>query len=283
MLQPQASSALWQLHDSIKPMRRVAPRLRRLLAAGALAVPALACSCDLTVGLDGLQGGCPPTRGATQVKINAGSSSFCIDTTETTNAQYGDFVSSTFTLAADAIPDGCQTLTDPVPSMGWPPGPGYEGYPVTNVNWCQAYTYCQWAGKRLCGAISGGALAPPNDTNATQSQWFDACSNNGALAYPYGNMFASSLCGGMEDNSQLLIVGTQPGCVGGFPGIFDMSGNVWEWTDACDDTTPASDAFCDARGGAFDSTPTDLECAGERNWTRSAGIYNIGIRCCLDL
>jgi len=42
-------------------------------------------------------------------------------------------------------------------------------------------------------------------------------------------------------------------------------------------------AFCDAMGGAFDSTQTELECVGERNWTRNAGAANIGIRCCLDL
>jgi hypothetical protein len=29
--------------------------------------------------------------------------------------------------------------------------------------------------------------------------------------------------------------------------------------------------------------PPELACTGERNWTRSSGAMNIGIRCCEDL
>jgi len=220
-------------------------------------------------------------RGATQIKVTSGSTPFCIDSTEATNTQYAQFVASGFT--SSAIPGGCEQLTDPTPSDGWPAGAGYEQYPVTNVNWCQAYFFCQWAGKRLCGQIGGGALAPPNNGDASLSQWVNACSQGGALTYPYGSSFDANACGGQAANSRVAIVGTQPGCVGGVPGVYDMSGNVWEWTDTCSNSAPASNAFCDAMGGAFDSMPTELECVGERNWTRSSGAANIGIRCCLDL
>src|SRR5439155_10410827 len=136
---------------------------------------------------------------------------------------------------------------------------------------------CAWAGKRLCGRIGGGALAVgPPEHDATQSQWFDACSMGGTLPYPYGDTFDANACSG-----PLGTVGARARCVGGYAGIYDMSGSVWEWNDACDSAKP--DSFCHAYGGAFDSTAEELACgAAPRPWTRNAGAVNIGIRCCLD-
>jgi formylglycine-generating enzyme required for sulfatase activity len=71
------------------------------------------------------------------------------------------------------------------------------------------------------------------------------------------------------------------GCVGGYPGIYDMSGSVWEWNDVCAGTNPGD--FCHVYGGAFDSMPSELACKGERNWTRTSTAQNIGFRCCEDL
>ena len=248
------------------------------------AVVAVVSSCDLAVSLDGLEGGCPPTHGPSQAKVTSGSSPFCIDTTEVTNAQYEEFVAAGFALTAEAgtgIPDGCEQLTGTTPGGTWPYPPGEDDFPVTNVNWCQAYAYCEWAGKRLCGQIGGGSLAPTYFDDATFSQWLNACSQNGGLTYPYGQTFDSTTCGGQAAGSMIGNVASRPQCVGPVPGVFDMSGNVWEWTDTCG--TGGATAFCDAMGGAFDSIQTELECVGERNWTRNAGANNIGIRCCLDL
>ena len=221
------------------------------------------------------------------MKVASAASPFCIDVTEVTNAEYLLFTQSGFTLPAAKTPDGCQALTSTTPSNAWPPGAGFEQYPVTNVNWCQAYAFCAWAGKRLCGQIGGGALSPQSSANASLSQWLDACSLGGTRAYPYGNTFDQNVCGGGGSGSQRELVKQRPGCVGGVPGLYDMSGNVWEWTDTCDPpnaNNPAAGVFCHANGGAFDSSqPTELACTGERNWTRSSGAGNIGFRCCLDL
>jgi sulfatase modifying factor 1 len=258
----------------------VTRRASALALFGALAV-SLTSSCDVAVSLAGLEGGCPPTRGALTVKVTSASGAYCIDSTETTNAQYERFFASGFALAADAIPAGCPPTIDPTPSNNWPYDPGDDDFPVDDVNWCQAYSFCAWAGKRLCGQIGGRALAPVNSTNAVFSQWFNACSKGGALTYPYGDTFASSTCGGQAAGSDRALVHSHPDCEGGFPGIFDMSGSVWEWTDVCASADPG--AFCDTMGGAYDSTESELGCIGERNWTRSSAANNIGIRCCQDL
>ena len=271
-------------------MHRPASRWRHAGVAGVFALLAMAPSCEAVVNLNGLEGGCPPARGATQVKVTSGATPFCIDATETTNAQYAAFVASGFTLASP--PTGCEALTGSVPSQGWPYQSGYDDFPVVYVNWCQAYAYCAWAGKHLCGQIpdaqsDGGALAVTSFDDPTQSEWLNACTQGGALTYPYGKTFDAMTCGGQLAGSMLAQVGSRPACVGPLAGLFDMSGNVWEWTNACGGpmgTPPsAANAFCDAMGGAFDSNEAELACVGERNWTRNSGAGNIGIRCCLDL
>ena len=131
-------------------------------------------------------------------------------------------------------------------------------------------------------ADRGGPLDAALDTDANESQWLNACSNGGSLTYPYGNTYSAMACGGQAAGTTMAgRVESQPSCVGSVPGLYDMSGNVWEWTDACG--TGGATAFCHTMGGAFDSTANELECVGERNWTRSSGAQNIGIRCCLDL
>jgi formylglycine-generating enzyme len=264
----------------------------------------IASSCDLAVSLSNLDGGCPPMQGAVQVKITSvppGASPFCIDSTEVTNAQYAQFLSALPNAgipgAGDAgrpgaVPDGCEEVTSATPSEGWPYQSGYDEYPVTNVNWCQAYAYCAWAGKNLCGQIrgpdsDGGALPTTKFTDPTLSEWFDACSMGGTRTYPYGKSYEPVCEGAVDGSAGLQPVRYNPSCVGGFPGVYDMSGNVWEWTNVCAGPGPGqteANVFCYTMGGGFDSTSTtDLSCVGERNWTRTAGMGDIGIRCCLDL
>lgn len=240
---------------------------------------ALLGGCELAVSTNGLQGGCPAhLPGPPMVQIASPLGTYCIDSTETTIAQYEQFMASSAAPPAGA---GCAQSAPKTPG-NWPPQPGTDAFPVNNVTWCQAYAYCEWAGKRLCGQIGGGALAQASDTMASQSQWLYACSDGGARTYPYGNTYSVQACGGQQSampNPEPVDFYTS--CVGGFPGLDDMSGNVWEWNDTCDSNDPG--AFCHAVGGGFDSTPTELECLGERNWVRTSSAANIGFRCCLDL
>jgi sulfatase modifying factor 1 len=240
---------------------------------------ALLGGCELAVNTDGLDGGCPKLPGAPLVKVTTPGGTFCIDSTEVTNAQYARFATATTSSAAP--PQACAQSTGKTPTTNWPPPPGYDDIPVVDVTWCQAYAFCAWEGKRLCGQIGGGSLAELDATSPSFSQWLYACTDGGSRAYPYGNTYSGRACGGQAVASNIAPVGSRAGCVGGFAGIDDMSGNVWEWTDTCQSNAPG--AFCHALGGAFDSMPDEMACLGERNWTRTASAGNIGIRCCLDL
>ena len=156
------------------------------------------------------------------------------------------------------------------------------------VDWCDAVAYCSWAGKRLCGKIGGGPAAPSKLSDPTESQWFAACSKVGARDYPYEGGYQAARC-----NDEAVYpgdVGSYEGCEGGFEGIFDMSGNVAEWEDACADNpgTPSEDQSCTLRGGAFynQGQPASLTCAVPdapmQSMRKSAG-HTVGFRCCSDL
>ena len=160
------------------------------------------------------------------------SGSYCIDSTEVTQAQYKAFLDAN--VAPSTQPSFCASNTSFYPDLvqnecaSHPFDPtGAPTMPAACVDWCDAYAFCAWAGKRLCGEIGhdAGPLDPQLINAAVHSQWFNACSQEGKLVYPYGNAYDASACNGADQPVRVVVpVATMPGCVGGYPGIFDMSG-----------------------------------------------------------
>ncbi len=231
-------------------------------------------SADVKVDASG-DGACTGTAGPTQVA----ASGVCIDSTEVTNGQYKQFLAASFTAS---MPPECSWNTSYEPSS-WPPGTGTDDYPVAYVNWCDAYAFCEWAGKRLCGRIGGGPIAPSSAANASLDQWYSACSHaaDGQHAFPYGNTFSSSACNGPEhDSGATLPVGFLQTCTGGYASMVDMVGNVYEWENGCSAATGASDS-CLQRSGSFtDPSGSTQTCAYSRTAARNFSDNDIGFRCC---
>jgi len=220
-------------------------------------------------------GGCGGTAGPTMVSLG----SFCIDSTEVTNAHYASFLAAKGTDLSGQ-PAVCSWNTTYTPSSGWPAISTEANLPVMSVDWCDAYMFCKWAGKRLCGAIGGGAAAFGSYANPTVNAWYYACSANGTKVYPYGNVYDATACDGVDIKpNRRVAVGTMTGCVGGYPGLHDLSGNVYEWEDSCDGTTGGADN-CRIRGGGIYSPSDYLKCSVDRSFARNTADDNRGIRCC---
>jgi formylglycine-generating enzyme required for sulfatase activity len=198
---------------------------------------------------------------------------FCIDGTEVTNAQYAAFARS---QTPAGLGPSCAWKTSFAPTLyGRPERPDD---PVGGVDWCDAFAFCAWAGKRLCGRIGGGALATAEASSPTASEWTAACSRSGERAFPYGPTYDPSLC------TTTIDAATPAGatCEGGYDGVFDMSGNIQEWEDACDvaDDGGALD-LCSSRGGDWnDDSAIENACAGNHVITRATRADHLGIRCC---
>ena len=102
---------------------------------------------------------------------------------------------------------------------------------------------------------------------------------------------ASDRCEGTDDlepgnQDDLLPTGELQQCsrdLGGGP-VFDLSGNVWEWTNACDELNVAdADQDCRRRGGSFYSQASVLRCNLDGVRARNFRNSNTGFRCCASL
>src|SRR6185436_1242308 len=230
---------------------------------------------------------CPAARGGPAL-VRAGS--FCVDSTEVTNEQYAAFLADK-TSDVSGQPAACKWNTSYVPDTDgliWPYLTGRGNFPVANVDWCDAYAFCKWSGKRLCGKVGGGRLATVTAAAGTAGQWFNACTNGGRLTYPYGAMLNRVACNiGAPSDAAMYVeeVKHRATCQGGYPGLFDMGGNLEEWVDGCDKDTGSADNCAVAGSSSWtgDLTPDDLSCSGSVFGSpRNTRFYLLGFRCCAD-
>jgi formylglycine-generating enzyme required for sulfatase activity len=226
---------------------------------------------------------CPALEGPTMIRTPDG----CIDSTEVTRGQYAKFLSAGVDVSKQGA--ACAWNSTFVPGGG---DQSKLDLPVGQVDWCDAYAYCKWAGKNLCGDLSGMPLPFQDNSvfDSTKARWIRACNAAGTRKYSYGLSYDQTACNTIDlQTGDVAAVGTMPKCVGGYPGLFDMIGNVAEWIDSCDDNTgdggPNEDP-CRHMGASFDYP--DPNGQGHRatcdfddyDW-RESQYTGLGIRCCL--
>lgn len=205
---------------------------------------------------------------------------FAIGAYEVTNAEYQVFTELTHNM--DAQPDVCSWNASYDPSDGWPAAFAEQDHPVAYVDWCDAKAYCKWAGMHMCGGRISDNVPYLEWDNPGQSQWMAACSDDGNFSYPYGDDYEAGFCNGVDAGLGAVVqVGLMVDCEGSVDGLFDMSGNVWEWEDGCEDATGATDS-CRRRGGSRFSDATILRCAVGSGRPRNHTDNSTGIRCCAD-
>lgn len=119
-----------------------------------------------------------------------------------TNAQYAKFVAATGYRAP----------------LDWKDGKiqkGFELHPVTMVTWADAKAYAKWAGKRL----------------PTEAEWEKAARGTDARRWPWGNSMDPTKLNTYYTVGNTTPVTKYPNGVSPY-GLFDMAGNVNEWTSS---------------------------------------------------
>lgn len=90
---------------------------------------------------------------------------------------------------------------------------GKEDNPVSNISWYSADRYCKWSGKRL----------------PTEEEWEKAARGPAGNLFPWGNVFDSNKAN--FSSGKLLSVGMKQEDKSHY-GVYDMGGNVMEWTSS---------------------------------------------------
>jgi formylglycine-generating enzyme required for sulfatase activity len=105
-------------------------------------------------------------------------------------------------------------------------------------------------------------------------EWYAACSKFGANAYPYGTTYSASSCN--DNTAAPTAVGTFKACEGSVSGLFDMTGNVYEFIDSC----AAGGETCRSVGGDY-AIGSSASCTATLDTppVTQAGAA-VGFRCC---
>ena len=130
---------------------------------------------------------------------------YYIDKYETSNAEYLEFLKATNTPVLPHWKDGT-----------YPEGKGK--HPMGGVSWLAAVEYCKWRGKRL----------------PTEAEWEKAARGTDKREFPWGNEYDESKLNAAreaERYDKAVEVDSFPEGVSPY-GVYNMSGNVWEWTDS---------------------------------------------------
>jgi hypothetical protein len=129
--------------------------------------------------------------------------------------------------------------------------------PLVNVSQIEAEAACEKAGKRLC----------------TDAEWLRACGGPDGLLYPYGPALVPGACN--DTNVAIALTGGFAACVTA-EGVYDMVGNVGEWTH---------DPAGTFRGGYFGDTWINGEGCRYATIAHDASHRDevTGFRCCSDM
>lgn len=215
--------------------------------------------------------------------------SFCVDTLETSVAQYRAFLLAPDAGAAPPIDAGPGSSRDVCTDFARENQETRDDHPAS-VGFCAARAYCAWAGKRLCSAVY-----KPVKESDNLGEWFLACSPTGA-DYPWGNEPSDAgdaaatgirrRCPAAE-GADIRPVGSSPDCRGPDGGTYDMIGNAGEWVEGAGDVTDidgGEHSFAAAvRGRSLPGGQNDCKYAGYREGQRIAGdAVHFGFRCCAD-
>ena len=174
-------------------------------------------------------------------------------------------------------------------AKGFNPGWRHRDQPIVNVSWASADWYCR--------EVAGGRLP-------TEAEWERAArgGDEGGI-YPWGPTpshenanYGSALCcfGEKKGRDQWLGAGPVASFEPNGYGLYDMHGNVSEWTSDwfsatyyaappdADPQGPQQGTLKPTRGGAWSSPPAAIRTSDRYPWAPDAPAHWLGFRCVAD-
>ena len=178
---------------------------------------------------------------------------FYMSTTEVTVAQYNEYLKAN--ERAPRLPDWY--------AKEWGKT---DQYAITWVTWHDAKAFCDWLSQ-----TTGDTYRLP-----TEAEWEKAAKGFTHRVYPWGNTYDGTQSG--SRNETYLPVKSKPMDVSPF-GIYDMSGNVWEWcADWYDRRAYASSGTHNPTGPQKGKTRVLRSCG----WNYDPDTFRASYRSCFD-
>ncbi|MCK5872561.1 MAG: SUMF1/EgtB/PvdO family nonheme iron enzyme [Methylococcales bacterium] len=147
-------------------------------------------------------------------------------------------------------------------------------HPVTNVSWFDAVSYCNWLSEK-----TGKHYKLP-----TEAEWEYACRASSQSAYYFGTdlqKLKDYAWYQKNSNGESHPVGLKRPNIWG---LYDMHGNVWEWTNTEDPENYAKESLINksnypiVRGGSWDDLPWWLRSAYRNGWDATYRSNDLGFR-----
>lgn len=174
---------------------------------------------------------------------------FYIDRVPVTNGQFSRFVQETGYLTEAEEGEGAPLWGDGVwkilPGISWRSPAGqtlpqdFDLHPVTQVTYADALAYAEWLGRRL----------------PTEQEWeYAARGGQKDIHYPWGNTITRSNANFSGESTTPVMYYQANGY-----GLYDIAGNVWEWSSSWYDAYPGNatenphfgEKYKVVRGGAW--------------------------------
>ncbi len=200
---------------------------------------------------------------------------FYLDVFEATNARY----------AACVAAGACQlpTNTESNRQRSYYGDAKYDNYPVVYVTWAMAKSYCEWR---------GGGLP-------TEAQWEKAARGGlQGLDYPWGSELPICKTGLINGANIDECSDDDTHAVGSYSpngyGLYDMGGNVWEWTSDLyeedyyrvsperNPSGPADGFYRVMRGGGWNLGGSHLRVSNRDLMNPASNNYSTGVRCAAE-
>lgn len=193
---------------------------------------------------------------------------FYLDVYETTVSRYAEFLAS-------QKPDAPFKWNEATAGA-------HENKPAVGVNWYDARDYCRWVGKRL----------------PTEAEWEIAARGTEGRIYPWGSAHPTRGHANAGETrwrgyNTLSNVGRFE--LGKTPeGVYDLSGNLWEWVADWYDPTyyqfsvrdnpkgPSAGPLRALRGGAWNNDSKAIRSSNRAGYAPDARRNDVGFRCAQD-
>jgi formylglycine-generating enzyme len=175
---------------------------------------------------------------------------------------------------------------------------GYEKRPVVYITWYGAAAYCNWLSEKegldkCYGDINHRGNVDINKKGyrlPTEAEWEYACRAGTTTDYYWGDTMNDNFCwysGNSGNNHHEGGTAGESGHPNNF-GLYDMSGNIWQWcsdwywsypsTDLINPAGPSSGSRRVVRGGSWKQDENLCRSSNRSDWPPGMGSNILGFR-----